>query len=298
MASFLISSVKQKILTDYPKWLPNNLHYETIMGSQAYGVTHDISDVDIYGWCIPPIGVVFPHRNGHVTGFGPQPDKFEQFQKHHVKSADGKREYDFTIYSVVKYLQLVMENNPNMIDSIFTPVNCVTHSTATAEIIRSQRRKFLHKGAFHKFKGYAYAQMHKIRTMEDSPKQSDRRRESIEKFGFDTKFAYHVVRLMQECEQILIDGDLDLQLNNEQLKAIRRGEVTLEEIQRWFADKEKWLETLYEKSTLPHRPDWKWGTQLLMNVLESHYGTISEAVATADGQQLLNELQALVEKYS
>ncbi|QIG70673.1 putative nucleotidyltransferase protein [Rhizobium phage RHph_I1_18] len=297
MTNVLNMLIQQKAIKDHPKWLPDNVHYQTVMGSQAYGVTQDTSDMDVYGWVIPPIGHVFPHRIGYI-GLGPVPDRFDQWQLHHVKSVDGKKEYDFSIYNVVKYMQLVMENNPNMIDSIFTPVNCVLHCTTTGQVLRDNRRKFLHKGAFHKFKGYAYAQMHKIRTMEDQPKQSDRRRESIEKFGFDTKFAYHVVRLLNECEQILEVGDLDLQQNNEQLKAIRRGEMTLEEIQKWFASKELHLNSLYEKSTLPHGPDWKWGSSLLLNILEAHYGTISDAVATDHGKALLSELQALVDKFS
>ncbi len=298
MGSLVNSLIKQSLIKNYPKFLPDNIQYETIMGSQAYGVTHDISDVDVYGWCIPPVNVVFPHRAGYVSGFGPQPDKFEQFQQHHIDSADGKKQYDVTIYSVVKYLQLVMENNPNMIDSIFTPVNCILHCSVIGQMIREHRRSFLHKGAYHKFKGYAYAQMHKIRTMEDQPKQSDRRRESIERFGFETKFAYHVVRLLNECEQILTTADLDLQQNNEQLKAVRRGEMTLDQVQSLFASKERHLQSLYETSKLPHGPDWKRGSALLLNVLEAHYGTISDAIATDHGKMLLTEMQALIEKYS
>ena len=31
-----------------PSWLPDNLCYETMMGSVAYGVSSDTSDVDVY----------------------------------------------------------------------------------------------------------------------------------------------------------------------------------------------------------------------------------------------------------
>ena len=44
-----------------PRWLPANVQYETIMGSVAYGVSSDTSDVDVYGWAIPPKEDVFPH---------------------------------------------------------------------------------------------------------------------------------------------------------------------------------------------------------------------------------------------
>jgi uncharacterized protein len=44
-----------------PRWLPGNVQYETIMGSVAYGVSSDTSDIDVYGWAIPPQDDVFPH---------------------------------------------------------------------------------------------------------------------------------------------------------------------------------------------------------------------------------------------
>jgi hypothetical protein len=80
-----------------------------------------------------------------------------------MKNPNKTIEYDFAVYGVVKYFQLCMDNNPNMIDSLFVPRNCVLHSTEVGEMIRENRRMFLHKGAWHKFKGYAYAQASKIR---------------------------------------------------------------------------------------------------------------------------------------
>ena len=53
-----------------PRWLPGNVQYETIMGSVAYGVSSDTSDVDVYGWAIPLKEDIFPHLRGEVLGFG------------------------------------------------------------------------------------------------------------------------------------------------------------------------------------------------------------------------------------
>ena len=47
-----------------PRWLPGNVMYETIMGSVAYGVSSDTSDVDVYGWAIPPEGGHLPPPPG------------------------------------------------------------------------------------------------------------------------------------------------------------------------------------------------------------------------------------------
>src|SRR5688500_4528079 len=49
-----------------PDWLPDNLLYETLMGSEAYGVSSDASDRDVYGICMPPKHMLFPHLAGEI----------------------------------------------------------------------------------------------------------------------------------------------------------------------------------------------------------------------------------------
>ncbi len=277
-----VQQLEQKGLIRPPKFLSSNVHYEVIMGSVAYGVSSDTSDMDIYGFCIPPKEDVFPHLRGEVLGFGRQKQRFEQYQQHHIMDEDamaGKgREYDVTIYNIVKYFQLAMDNNPNMIDSLFVPQECVLHITKVGNMVREQRRMFLHKGAWHKFKGYAYSQLHKMRTKEPEGK----RKEIREQFGFDVKFAYHVVRLLDECEQILVHGDIDLRRNREHMKAIRKGEVSEEDVRKWASDKEKQLEKLYVESKLPHSPDHKKIQVLLESCLEEHYGSLEECIVHED----------------
>jgi predicted nucleotidyltransferase len=275
-----------------PSWLPDNLCYETMMGSVAYGVSSDTSDMDVYGICMPPKHVVFPHLAGEITGFGRQVKRFETWQEHHV-AARGKL-WDFQIYGVVKFFQLAMENNPNVIDSMFTPRRCVLSSTSIGEYIREHRTEFLHKGAWHKFKGYAYSQLNKIRTKTPS----GGRAELVEKYGYDVKFAYHVVRLLLEVEQILVSCDIDLERDREQLKAIRRGEWTLDQLDQWAQDKENQLEALYHTSTVRYEPDEPLLRRHLLHCLEHHYGDLSTAVAqTDDADQLLRTIAELTAKY-
>lgn len=275
-----------------PSWLPDNLCYETMMGSVAYGVSSDTSDMDVYGICLPPKDVVFPHLAGEIFGFGRQVKRFETWQEHHI-AANGKL-WDFQFYGIVRFFQLAMENNPNVIDSMFTPRRCVLSSTAIGEYIREHRTDFLHKGAWHKFKGYAYSQLNKIRTKAPSGKRA----ELVEAHGYDVKFAYHVVRLLLEVEQILVHGDIDLERDREQLKAIRRGEWTLAQLDEWAQDKEKQLEALYHASPLRYEPDEPLLRRHLLHCLEHHYGDLSAAVAqTDDAVQLLRTIAELTAKY-
>jgi len=304
-----IQELESKGLISPPKWLPYNVMYETIMGSMAYGVSSDNSDFDIYGFCMPPKDVVFPHLAGEIHGFGKQIKRFEQYQQHHIKdpsaNAGKGREYDIVIYSIVKYFQLCMENNPNMIDSLFTPANCVLTRTPIYDMILANRNLFLHKGCWHKFKGYSYSQLHKMRPKFEEDENGNwvqvlptgKRRESVEKYGYDIKFAYHVIRLLCEVEQILTEGTLDLQRNREQLKSIRRGEWRLEEIEEWFSVKEKVLESVYAGSTLPHGPDEGAIKQLLIDCLEHHYGDLSRAIVVPGQERAaLEEILRIAER--
>jgi len=201
--------------------------------------------------------------------------------------------YDLTIFGIVKFFALAMENNPNIIDSLFTPTTCVLHSTRVGNLVRENRKLFLHKGAWPKFKGYAYSQLHKIAIKQPQGKRA----ELVAEHGYDTKFGYHVVRLIGEVEQILVEGDIDLQRNNEQLKAIRRGEWTEARLREWFSDKEAHLERAYAESTLRAVPDEPRIKTLLLNALEEHYGSLDGCVVDPDrAVAALRNIQAELER--
>jgi len=169
-----------------PTWIPGNVMYETIMGSTAYGVNLVDSDWDMVSYCVPPKDVVFPHMAGIIQGFGRQQQKFVCYQKHHVQTE--KREYDLNCYNIVHWFNLVMDNNPNMVDSLFVPRECITHTSRVGEMVREKRHMFLHKGSWYRYKGYAYAQLNKMGKKDGDGK----RQKSIEKYGYDVKQAYHL----------------------------------------------------------------------------------------------------------
>lgn len=161
MGSAVQLCVKKKLATP-PSWLPTNLQYEVIMGSYAYGVANkDSSDYDIYGFAIPPKSIVFPHTAGYIAGFENAP-AFDQWQEHHVKDVDSDKEYDFSIYNIVKYFRLLTDNNPNIVDSLFVPEFCIKHITQAGQLLRDNRDVFLSKRCWPKFRGYAASQFHKM----------------------------------------------------------------------------------------------------------------------------------------
>jgi uncharacterized protein len=277
-----------------PPAYAKDTQYETIMGSYAYGVSSDMSDTDVYAFCIPSKEVIFPHHSGNIIGFDKENidyETFEQFQQHHIKLHD--REYDISIYNIVKYFSLCMDNNPNMIDSLFTPERCILHMTKIGSLVRSNRTIFLHKGSFHRFKGYAFAQLSKA----ENKNPIGKRKEMVDQFGFDVKYAYHIVRLCDEAEQILTHGTIDLERGKEHMKAVRRGEVPLADIKKWFGEKELELEKLYLNSTVvPMTPDKPRIKALLIQCLEQYYGNMDNLIKEFSSHEIiLRDIKKLIE---
>ena len=290
MASKIQYLSEQGLLNDAPDFVVQNSQYEVIMGSTAYGVSSDSSDQDLYGFTMPPKGDLFPHLHGYICGFDELPKPFEQFQKHAIKTNSGEN-FDITSYSISKYFRLLAQCNPNIIDSLFVPERCIVHVSPLARRVRDHRHLFVHKGCWQTFKGYAYTQLHKIRTK----KPIGSRVKIVEEFGYDVKFAYHVVRLLNEAKQLLAEGTVDLEANREQLKAIRRGEWSLAELERYCKEQEANLEKLYVSSQLPVAPDMDKIKQLLFSCLEEYYGSLKDAVDTQiQYQNLIRDMKNLL----
>jgi uncharacterized protein len=265
---------------------------ECITGSLSYGVSGDSSDMDVVSVCIPSKEEVFPHLNGRVPGFGPQIKPFTTWQRHHIKVEEGtknEKEYDITSYSITEFFRLAASNNPNIIDTLFVPDRCVSFMTDIGSVMRQNRKLFLHKGSYQKFKGYAYSQMKAI----GSQTRNGVRAELVEAHGYDTKFAYLVVRLAQESEMILRTGDLDIEAGREELKAVRRGDWTLEQLQEWFHSRCGMLDELFLKSTLRDEPNYDELNRVLMVCLEIKFGSLSNAAVEGEANAALRKLEEI-----
>lgn len=261
------------------EWVWDNLCYETTMGSVVHGANTAESDLDLIGYTIPPWEYINPYLdNKYLPGFSRTVPNFEQTQIHHIngihptsrqpgpKCEAFDDEVDITVYSIQKYFSLCMDANPNMIDSMFTHPKFWFYKNQVHDKVYENRHLFLHKGAYHRFKGYSYSQMSKIKNKSNST--NPKRAALIEKYSYDTKYAMHLVRLMLECEQILEHHDLDLQCDATFLKSIRSGHfATLDELIEWSNQRENKVNELYVTSKLQDKPDEPKILKLLLEVI-------------------------------
>ena len=91
-----------------------------------------------------------------------------------------------------------------------------------------------------------------------------------EKFGYDTKHAYHLVRLIRMCKETLTTGLVQVKRpDREELLAIRNGAWTYEQLIEFAELEEKTLNGLYATSNiLPKSPDKIKIEQLAIKLVE------------------------------
>ena len=161
------------------EWLQRNTIYLTLHGSQAYGLSNELSDTDVKGICIPPREV--------------ENDLFQRFEQAE-NNADTEREFahwknpknpkfESVIYSLRKFFLLAAKVNPNIIELIWTDSSTWLKQTWWGENLLSHRNKFLSTKAKFTFSGYAFAQAAKIERHRKWIVQGELKKPMREDFG-------------------------------------------------------------------------------------------------------------------
>lgn len=111
-----------------------------------------------------------------------------------------------------------------------------------------------------------------VKELEEMEGEYGLRTKSIEQYGFDTKFALHLIRLLREGLDILEGRGLVFPLPYaEDLLKIRRGEVSLEEL---LAQASKLMEKAENvESKLPEHCDMNWLNDFQVRMLTEFWAT-------------------------
>ena len=97
------------------------------------------------------------------------------------------------------------------------------------------------------------------------------RSDLILKYGFDVKFASHLIRLLTEGIDLLRNGYLEFPLPNiYTIIDIKNGRWPLKDIIQYSEHLEKELEQVHENSKLPKKPRFKEINQLTINMIRKY----------------------------
>ncbi len=229
-----------------------NLIIKGITGSKLYGTETGESDIDYVGVFIPPQEYIYGLK------------RCEQVIVKE-KNENGVLE-EYTCYSLDKYIRLAIANNPNILSLLFTPTDRLVYVNDFGLELLENKSLFLSKKAYHSFRGYAHAQRRKITSKEQV---LGHRKDLIEKYGYDVKFAMHLLRLLYEGLDILVGKELVYPCPMRTLfSGIRRGEKSLQ----WVLDEadrlEKLIDEQYVKSDLQYCADEAGIEKLQMSMFE------------------------------
>lgn len=293
----ILLKLKNAEIINPDKWMIDNLIFMTHHGSYAYATNNEDSDFDYYGIVIPQKHVLFPNSAGIIKNFGNQGEDFLHYHPSNENELIyNKKKIDLHVYSIVRFCHLAM-SSINVVETLFTAPECINHNNRIGEYLRENRFMFLSKQLAKNVKAYAYAQFHKTTGVD----REGNRKKIVDEFGYDSKSLSHTVRLASEAEQILIEGNLDLRKNKEMIKAVRRGELKLDDVSKWFLEKDILLDKLAIDSKIPDTVNENKIKHILLNCLEMHYGDLSAIINKQDkgiNDCVVDEIKAVLRKFN
>jgi uncharacterized protein len=201
---------------------PHDVILSFIGGSALHGAQQSTStDVDYYGVYVEPpeISLGIDKEDHFVwSSAGTQ-----------VRNSHG--DVDVCYYSLRRFAELCAKGNPTILSFLFAPnLLAGTSNAVTWQIVLDNRERLLAVSHYEKFIHYGRAQLARMKGERNLKVQ---RPELVEKYGYDTKFAMHSVRMMVECRDLLTVGAVQFPSSElELLLKIRNGEVT----QQWVED--------------------------------------------------------------
>lgn len=243
-----------------------NLILKFLTGSYLYGTNTPASDKDY-------VGVFIPDRD-YVMGL----KKCERVEMRTNSSGSGIRntsaDTDCTYYSLPKFIHLAMQCNPNIVELFFAPKKNILVCTTYGQQLLDAAPLFISKRVRHTFMGYAQEQKRKL--IYKNPVGS--RLEYVEKFGYDVKFASHLIRLLTEGMEFLVEGRVTLPLPNNQLvRDIKEGKHDLCFILGEAEKYEALVEQAYVSSSVQNTPKTKEINDLQISMLKEFWAEHEEA---------------------
>lgn len=197
--------------------------YRCVVGSTAYGLNNENSDVDRRGFYLPPANLHW--------GLAGVPEQLET-------------EHEECYWEIGKFIRLGLKANPNILECLYSPI-VETCSSLARELI-DMRQIFLSKHVHRTYNSYVLSQFKKV--------EQDLRNQHEVRW----KHIMHLIRLLLSGATVLRDGLVPLRADahRDRLLAIRRGEIPWEQVENWRLALHRELDDALGETRLPDHPDY------------------------------------------
>jgi predicted nucleotidyltransferase len=232
-----LAEYKQGAMNDANKALSTHglfdrVIYRCVVGSRAFGLDTNQSDIDRRGIYLPPAELQWS-----LYGV---PEQLEN---------DGNEE---CYWELQKFLIMALKGNPNILECLYTPM--VEHATPLAQELLAMRDAFLSRLVYQTYNGYVMSQFKRM--------QADLRSHGTVK----PKHVMHLIRLLLSGIHVLREGFVPVHVgqHREQLVAIKNGEMPWGDIESWRKRLHMEFERALGETKLPERPDYERANLLLV----------------------------------
>lgn len=194
----------------------------TVVGSTAHGTAvNGTDDRDELGIVIEP-----PSRALGLHAFDVL---VERTQPEGVRSGPG--DLDRTSFSLRKWMRLALRGNPSVLLPLYTFDPHVLICTRVGLQLRDNWRWFASREGVRRYLGFMRAQYERLNGTRGQMRVN--RPELVDRYGFDTKFAGHIIRLGMQGMEYAATGRVTLPMpaaQSDVVVRVRTGGYTLRDV--------------------------------------------------------------------
>lgn len=238
---------------------PDNLILCGYRGSVAHNMyvpntdPNSIDDIDLMGVYMAPLE--------YYVGLG-------RGRKYHKSIEMFVGKYDVVHYELRKFVNLLIKSNPNVLSLLWLRDNHYIHRTYWANMIIENRNLFVSKLAYQSFTGYAYSQLKRMEHLATQGYMGEKRKQLVEKYGYDCKNAAHCIRLLKMGMEFLTTGELNVFRDDAPyLLEIKRGTWTLDQVKKEAKRLFNLADEAYIRSKLPNNPDVRAIEKIVIDII-------------------------------
>lgn len=232
---------------------------ECVVGSTLHGTSVDdgLEDLDLMSILI--------ESPKEFIGFSAVDTWVERTKPNGVRSEAG--DVDRSIYGLRKYLRLALKGNPTILLALFVPPEFKRgNDDARGRALQALAPQIVSKQVYGPWRGYMKQQHERLLGLRGQ--RNVTRPELVDKYGYDTKYAGHIIRLGAQGIEILTTGRMTLPMKAEDRQLVlqvRTGKYTLAEVSKLIIAAEEGIEKAYAESPLPLWPNRKLVEEWMMD---------------------------------
>lgn len=174
---------------------------------------------------------------------------------------------DLQVYTLRKFVSLACGGNPSILGAIFSQAQHKTRLSFDPIVGKLASRQ-----AGSAFLGYMRQQIERWQGVRGQ--KNVNRPELVEAYGFDTKYAAHVIRLGYQGIEYMLSGRFTMPMPEPMatdIKRLRTGEWSEEQAMEWATKVEDELLSLMDRSPLPEKPNVRGVTDWLADQYAVNY---------------------------